>query len=66
MKVSSKIEALLFVAGNEGLTLTEISHMINLSTASLYNEITELKKLWRIRREQFNDFRSWRSFYVKY
>ncbi|MEQ7217789.1 SMC-Scp complex subunit ScpB [Vagococcus fluvialis] len=44
MKVSSKIEALLFVAGNEGLTLTEISHMINLSTASLYNEITELKK----------------------
>ncbi len=44
MKVSSKIEALLFVAGNEGLTLTEISHMINLSTASLCNEITELKK----------------------
>lgn len=44
MKVSSKIEALLFVAGNEGLTLTEISHMINLSTANLYNEITELKK----------------------
>lgn len=44
MKVSSKIEALLFVAGNEGLTLTEISHMINLSTASLYNEITKLKK----------------------
>lgn len=44
MKVISKIEALLFVAGNEGLTLTEIAHMVNLSTASLYNEITELKK----------------------
>lgn len=44
MKVSSKIEALLFVSGNEGLTLTEISQMINLSTSNLYNELTELKK----------------------
>lgn len=44
MKISNKIEALLFVAGNEGLTLNEIAYMTQISTGNLYTEMMELKQ----------------------
>lgn len=43
MEVSSKIEALLFVAGNEGLSLNEIAHILELPTSNTYHHILELK-----------------------
>mgnify|MGYP002738438768 CR=1 FL=1 len=44
MEISSKIEALLFVAGNEGLSLTEIGHMLHLPTGAVYDLLMDLKK----------------------
>lgn len=39
----SKMEALLFVAGNEGLTLSELAHMLDLSTGTTYDYLNQLK-----------------------
>ncbi len=44
MEVMSKVEALLFVAGNEGLELNELAHMINRSTAITYDLLTNMKQ----------------------
>ena len=44
MEVRTKIEALLFVAGNEGLTLNELANMLNLPTSLTYEHVLELKK----------------------
>ena len=44
MEVHTKIEALLFVAGNEGLTLNELANMLNLPTSLTYEHVLELKK----------------------
>lgn len=44
MEIESQIEALLFVAGNEGLTLTELAHMIHQSTANTYEYVKQLKE----------------------
>lgn len=44
MEVFSKIEALLFVAGDEGLTLNELGHMINLPTATTYDCLVQMKQ----------------------
>ncbi|MGX7023549.1 SMC-Scp complex subunit ScpB [Vagococcus hydrophili] len=44
MEVFSKIEALLFVAGNEGLTLNEIANILNKKTAPTYQLIVDLKE----------------------
>ena len=43
MSVNSQIEALLFVSGNEGLTLTELSLVLNVSTATAYDAVMALK-----------------------
>lgn len=44
MEVFSKIEALLFVAGNEGLTLNEMANILNKKTAHMYQFILDLKE----------------------
>lgn len=44
MEVFSKIEALLFVAGDEGLTLNELGHMVNLPTATTYDCLVQMKQ----------------------
>lgn len=44
MEVFSKIEALLFVAGDEGLTLNELGHMVNLPTATTYDCLIQMKQ----------------------
>lgn len=46
MKVNSQIEALLFVSGNEGLTLTELSLLLHVSSATIYDEIMILKETY--------------------
>ncbi|MBP2966895.1 SMC-Scp complex subunit ScpB, partial [Acinetobacter baumannii] len=44
MNIGNKIEALLFVAGNEGLTLNELAYITHLSMANVFSEISELKE----------------------
>ncbi|MGY3765194.1 SMC-Scp complex subunit ScpB [Vagococcus vulneris] len=44
MKDISKLEALLFVSGNEGLSLNELSFFLKENTAASYHLITQLKK----------------------
>ena len=43
MSVNSQIEALLFVSGNEGLTLTELSLVLHVSTATAYDAVMAVK-----------------------
>ncbi len=44
MNISGQLEALLFVAGNEGISLEELSYLLNHSTASVYEAIEKLNK----------------------
>lgn len=46
MEIASQIEALLFVAGNEGLTLNELAHMTHQTTADTYDCIIQLKETY--------------------
>lgn len=41
--VQTKLEALLFVAGEEGISLEELSFLVNETTASIYKELELLK-----------------------
>lgn len=42
--LGQKIEALLFVSGEEGISLNELSHLMNETTATIYQTIEELKQ----------------------
>ncbi|MGX4686273.1 SMC-Scp complex subunit ScpB [Vagococcus sp. JNUCC 83] len=42
--LGKKIEALLFVSGEEGISLNELSHLMNETTATIYQIIEELKQ----------------------
>lgn len=43
MNKRTQLEALLFVSGNEGLTLNELAYFLNEKTATCFQLITELK-----------------------
>ena len=43
MKLSGQIEALLFVAGDEGISLDELAYLIEAPTADIFASIEELK-----------------------
>mgnify|MGYP002738487829 FL=1 len=44
MNKQSEIEALLFVVGDEGIALEELSYLLELSTAQVYAFIQELNE----------------------
>lgn len=44
MTTVSQIEAILFVVGEEGIGLEELSYLLNLSTAKTYEALTTLKE----------------------
>lgn len=44
MKITGQIEALLFVAGDEGISLDELSFLIDESTAKIFDALEELKQ----------------------
>lgn len=43
MMLEQQIEALLFISGEEGLTLEELSHIVSESTSSVYASVLQLK-----------------------
>lgn len=44
--LGQKIEALLFVSGEEGIGLNELSHLMNEPTATIYQALEELKQAY--------------------
>ncbi|MGO3838475.1 MAG: SMC-Scp complex subunit ScpB [Vagococcus sp.] len=44
MRIENKVEALLFVAGNEGLSLNELAHLLNVTMATTYDILETMKK----------------------
>ena len=44
MNKKSELEALLFVVGDEGIGLEELSFLLNTKTAGVYDLIQELQK----------------------
>lgn len=51
MTPMSQIEAVLFVVGEEGIGLDEISYLLNLSTAKTYEALTKLKERYEADKE---------------
>lgn len=47
MNKQSEIEALLFVVGDEGIALEELSYLLELSTAQVYAFIQELNETYQ-------------------
>lgn len=44
MSILSKIESLLFVAGEEGMTLNELTYVLNVSSSNVYESVVYLKE----------------------
>ncbi|MGO3733093.1 MAG: SMC-Scp complex subunit ScpB [Vagococcus sp.] len=44
MRIENKVEALIFVAGNEGLSLNELAHLLNVTMATTYDILETMKK----------------------
>ncbi|MFC0233102.1 SMC-Scp complex subunit ScpB [Vagococcus entomophilus] len=51
MSVTAKIEALLFVVGDQGISLEELAYVTGESTARVYDEIEKLKQKYLIDQE---------------
>ncbi|MDR2976919.1 MAG: SMC-Scp complex subunit ScpB [Streptococcaceae bacterium] len=51
MNNSAKIEALLFVAGEEGLTLAELSSLTELSVSACQEQISKLNEIYQSRKD---------------
>lgn len=51
MKITGQIEALLFVAGDEGISLDELSFLIEEPTAKIFDALEELKQRYLFNQE---------------